>query len=87
MSPPPALEVHRPDIVGGVGRHARGPIHGQRVGLEPLEGLRWRLWFRDIDLGFVELLPEWFDHAAAEGHRNIASTNKKNTNESSETAA
>jgi transposase InsO family protein len=27
----------------------------QRIGLEPLEGLKYRLWFRDVDLGTIEL--------------------------------
>ena len=32
-------------------------LAGQRVGLEPLTGLRHRMWFRDLDLGELELCP------------------------------
>ena len=62
-------------------------FRGQHVGFEPLEGLRWRLWFRDIDLGLIEMLPAWFDQAASEGPRTTATIDKNNHNGSSETAA
>jgi putative transposase len=62
-------------------------FRGEHVGLEPQEGLRWRLWFRDLDLGLVELLPSWFDQAAAESRKTTAQINKKNTQPSSEAAA
>ncbi len=57
------------------------------MGFEPLEGLRWRLWFRDIDLGLIELLPDWFDQAAAERFKVTPEINKKNNVESSKPAA
>jgi putative transposase len=62
-------------------------FRGQRVGFELQEGLRWRLWFRDIDLGIVELLPAWFDQAAVEGPKTTDPTSKKDHNRSSEAAA
>ena len=30
-------------------------LTGQRVGLEPVQETHYRLWFRDLDLGTVEL--------------------------------
>jgi putative transposase len=47
-----------------------GPaFRGHRIGLERLEGLRWRVWFGDIDIGAVELLPDWVDDVAGTAHR------------------
>lgn len=31
---------------------------GQRIGLEPLHGLRWRAWLYDVNLGELEMAPE-----------------------------
>jgi len=31
---------------------------GYVIGLEPIDGLRFRAWFRDLDLGLVEIVPE-----------------------------
>ena len=49
----------------------------QRVGLEPIDGLRHRLWFRELDLGIVELpVPNTDIDAAADkhlAHRGVAS--------------
>jgi len=89
---PRAFLVRRVDFAGHISCRGDKPyvglaLRGQHVGLEPLEGLRWRLWFRDIDLGTVEMLPDWFDRAAAENHRLPRSTNEKDNKESSETAA
>ena len=39
------------DVGYGVGK----ALIGQRVALEPLRGLTHRLWFRDVDLGTIEL--------------------------------
>ena len=44
-------------------------------------------WFRGIDLGLIELLPEWFDQAASDRPQTNASMNRKNNNRSSESAA
>jgi putative transposase len=89
---PRAFLVRRVDVTGHVSCHGDKPyvglaLRGQSVGFEPREGLRWRLWFRDLDLGFIELLPEWFDRAALEDPTTTAVTNEKTTNESSESAA
>lgn len=84
--------VRRVDFAGHASCHGDKPyvglaLRGQRVGFEPLEGLRWRLWFRDIDLGFLELLPDWFDQAASERFKVTPEINKKNNVESSKPAA
>jgi len=89
---PRTFLIRRVDRTGHVGCHGDKPyvglaLRGQRVGFEPLEGLRWRLWFQDLDLGLIELLPDWLDQAASEGFRTTASINKRNNNASSETAA
>jgi transposase InsO family protein len=48
----------------------------QQVGLEPLGGLKYRMWFRDVDLGIVELeLENWSIDAIAQQH--IASRTQK----------
>ena len=62
-------------------------FRGQHVGLEPQGGLRWRLWFRHVDLDLVELLPSWFDQAAVETRKTSATINTKNRKTSSEAAA
>jgi transposase InsO family protein len=56
-------------------------FQGHNIGMEPHEGLRWRLWFRAIDLGFVELLPAWFDQAAAGTADFSVRTSKKKSSE------
>ncbi len=52
-------------------------VAGHDVGLEVLDALRVRVWFRDVDLGVLEMLPDasasCFDHAAAEGRKRRAS--------------
>lgn len=41
----------------------------QRVGLEPIGGTKYRVWFRDLDLDVVELgLPDGFIDAVAKRH-------------------
>lgn len=62
-------------------------FRGQRLGFEPQEGLRWRLWFRDIDLGTLELLPDWFDNAVSESTPFAAKKIKTSSHQSSEDAA
>jgi len=42
--------------VGGMQLYAGLALARQRVALEPLEGLRHRLWFRELDLGSAELV-------------------------------
>ncbi len=89
---PRAFLVRRVDRTGHVSCHGDKPyaglaLRGQRVGFERLEGLRWRLWFHDLDLGYIELLPEWFDRAALEDPTTTAVINEKKLNESTETAA
>jgi transposase InsO family protein len=88
---PRAFLVRRVDFAGHVSCQGDKPyvglaLRGQRVGFEPLEGLRWRLWFRDIDLGLIELLPAWFDQAASLDPKTTSLFKEKN-NESTETAA
>ena len=85
---PGSLVVRRVDHSGHVSWHGEdcfvgAAFRGQRVAFEPLEGLRWRLWFRDIDLGTLELLPEWFDQVASDDPKSSPRSIKK----SSETAA
>jgi putative transposase len=41
--------------VGGIQLSAGSGLARQRVALEPLGGLQHRLWYRDLDLGIVEL--------------------------------
>jgi transposase InsO family protein len=38
---------------------------GHLVGLEPLDDLRWRVWFYNVDCGELETLPRWFDALVA----------------------
>jgi putative transposase len=89
---PTTFVVRRVDHAGHVswyGEHCYVglALGGQRVGLEPQQGLSWKLWFRELDLGDVELLPEWFDQAASERTTVTAAMSKRNSNRSSETAA
>ena len=89
---PAGLIVRRVDHAGHVSWHGEHcyvglAFRGQRVGFEQLQGLRWRLWFHDIDLGTMELLPEWFDQAASEPTKMTSERIKKNNKRSSEAAA
>ena len=89
---PRAFRVHRVDRGGhvcckGDTLYVGLAFRGQHVGFEPQDGLRWRLWFRDIDLGLIEMLPDWFDQLASENPKTTAIISKRNTNERSETAA
>lgn len=81
--------VGRTGHIGWQGDHCYvgAAFGGELVGLEPQEGLRWRLWFRHVDLGVVELLPSWFDQAAAESRGTHRTTNKKINQPNSEAAA
>lgn len=88
---PTTFVVRRVDHAGHVCWHGEHcyvglAFRGEPVGLEPQEGLRWRLWFRHVDLGLLELLPSWFDQVAAERHNTFAVINKKNLRRSSEAA-
>jgi transposase InsO family protein len=56
-------------------------FRGQYVGFEPLDGLRWRLWFRDTDLGLVEMVPDWLDQAASEGPQMTSTISRRTTKE------
>lgn len=38
--------------------YVSGALVGQRIGLEPLHGLRWRAWLYDVNLGELEMAPE-----------------------------
>ena len=89
---PTTFSVRRVDRIGHVGWHGEHcyvgqAFRGELIGLEPQEGLHWRLWFRHIDLGLIELLPSWFDQAAAESRNTFAKSSNKNNNKRSETAA
>ena len=89
---PAAVVARRVGHTGHVSWHGEHcyvglAFRGQRVGFEPQDGLRWRLWFRGIDLGLIELLPEWFDQAASDRPQTNASMNRKNNKRSSEAAA
>ncbi|HTQ42511.1 MAG TPA: IS481 family transposase [Polyangiaceae bacterium] len=67
--------VHR----GGDIRTASGQyflsqaLAGHRVGLEPVDGLRWRAWFHQVDLGLIEIVPDTLpptlDRSFAARHR------------------
>ena len=59
---------------------------GHRLGFEPSDGLRWKLWFRDFDLGTIELLPESFDQVALDD-RKVATSNQKKNNKGNTDAA
>jgi transposase InsO family protein len=89
---PSTFVIRRVDHAGHISWHGETLYVGlafrdQRVGLEPKEGLRWRIWFRDIDLGDMELLPEWFDQVAS-GHPKVtAGMSKKDNKRSGEVAA
>jgi transposase InsO family protein len=72
---------------GGAPSYVGQAFRGQHVGLEPQDGLSWRLWFRHVDLGLIELLPPWFDQVAAERLKPNTRLNKKDENTRSETAA
>jgi len=89
---PTTFSVRRVDRIGHIGWHGEHcyvgqAFRGELLGLEPQEGLQWRLWFRNIDLGLIELLPSWFDQAAAESPVTFTKSNKKNNNKSGEVAA
>jgi transposase InsO family protein len=89
---PAALTVRSVDASGhaywqGERCYVGTAFAGHRVGFEPLEGLRWKLWFRDVDLGLIELLPEWFDQVALGDMKVAVGDQKKNNNGSRETAA
>jgi hypothetical protein len=43
--------------------------------------LRWRLWFRDTDLGLVEMVPDWLDQAASEGPQMTSTISRRTTKE------
>jgi transposase InsO family protein len=36
-------------------------LAGQDIGLEPLDDLRWRVWFHHLDCGELEVVPAWID--------------------------
>jgi transposase InsO family protein len=79
---PRAFRLRRVDSSGHVScnsdhAYVGVALRGQHVALEPQDGLRWRVWFRDIDLGIVELLPDWFDEAASKGPNANATRGKK----------
>jgi transposase InsO family protein len=89
---PSTFVVRRVDHAGHVSCHAEKiyvglAFRGQRLGFEPQEGLRWRLWFRDIDLGTVEVLPDWFDQAVSHTTKFASEKIRRNSNQSSEAAA
>jgi transposase InsO family protein len=89
---PPNFVVRRVDHSGHIGWHGETCYVGlalaeQHVGLEPLGGLRWRLWLRHVDLGLIELLPAWFDQAAVENRKKFTKMSKKTEEKSSNAAA
>lgn len=44
-------QIKLQDVCYGIGK----ALAGHRIALEPVEGLKHRIWFRDLDLGTVEL--------------------------------
>jgi putative transposase len=89
---PGTFVVRRVDHAGHVSWHGEHcyiglAFRGQRMGFEPQQGLSWRLWFRDVDLGLIELLPEWFDQVASEPPKTHSKTTKKNIKQGGEAAA
>jgi putative transposase len=89
---PAAFSVRSVDISGHAYWHGERcyvgiAFGGHHVAFEPLDGLRWRLWFRDLDLGLIELLPAWFDHVALEDRKLALKDQKNNKNSSKEVAA
>jgi putative transposase len=89
---PPTVVAKRVDRIGHIHWHGEHPyvglaFRGQHIGLEPHDGLRWRLWFRHVDLGLLELLPPWFDQIAAERPTTKHTMNKKSEKPSSNAAA
>jgi putative transposase len=89
---PGTFVVRRVDHAGHVSCRAEKiyvglAFRGQRIGFEPQQGLRCRLWFRDIDLGTLEVLPDWFDLAVAHTATLASPKMKRNPNRSSEAAA
>jgi transposase InsO family protein len=51
--------VHGVGVIAIDGQKYRvgSSLVGYDVGLQPIEALRFRMWFRDIDLGLVEIIP------------------------------
>jgi transposase InsO family protein len=45
----------------GEGYFVSMSLVGHDVGLEQLDGFRWKVWFHHIDCGELELLPKWID--------------------------
>ena len=89
---PSTFVVRRVDRAGHVAWHGETCYVGlafrdQRVAFEPQEGLRWRLWFRDVDVGTIELLPECFDQIASQRPKITSGIHKKNSKRNDEVAA
>jgi len=89
---PLAFTVRRVDVSGhvywqGDRCYVGMSFGGHRVAFESLKGLRWRLWFRDVDLGTTELLPEWFDQVVPGDNEMKGKKRNKKENGSSEAAA
>ena len=77
---PPAFTVRRVGVSGhilwqGERCYVGMSFAGHHVALELIQGLRWRLWFRDVDLGVIELLPECFDRVVWDDRKEV--TRKK----------
>jgi transposase InsO family protein len=53
------VRVHRQGSIAWCGNaYFLGiPLHGQTVGIQPLDPLHIHVWFRDLDLGPLEILP------------------------------
>ena len=49
------VHVHGAEFVAGYA------LASHRVGLEPLDGSKYQLWFRHLDLGTVDIGPPDFD--------------------------
>jgi putative transposase len=72
-----AVKVNGFDVYAGMA------LVRERIALEPLEGLKHRLWFRDLDLGTVELpMPNIVIDAVVSDHLRAGPTinNRRRTN-------
>lgn len=67
-------------------------LANQIVALEPIDALHCKLWFRDLDLGVLEVVPpkQWLDQIAQRplrAHKEPANRGKKKSRRASPPAA
>jgi len=68
---PPHFVVHRVFRNGtmrlnGDSYFISNSLSGHEVGLEPLDTMRWKVWFHHLDCGELEALPKWIDDVVEE---------------------